>query len=62
MTPEWELKLKGHMFNDQWAAFKEQCIKDEIPMEEEDEPLEFGSVFITIKYWFEMGWEAREVR
>ena len=60
MIQTWDSQLKGHMSNDMWPIFKEYCIEHGIPMQEDDDTLEFGSVFLTVKCWFELGWEARE--
>lgn len=56
MDAELEKALQGQMPDAQWQAFKAECIKNEIPMDED--ALEYGSLFISFKYWFDMGWEA----
>ena len=58
MDKELEKQLQGHMSDAQWHAYKSICIKNEIPLDED--ALEFGSLFISFKYWFEMGWVASE--
>ena len=55
MTPELEKRLQGHMSDEAWAKFKPLC--DEFGVSMDDESLEYGSMFITVKVWFDMGFD-----
>ena len=58
MTTNLEKQLQGHMPDDMWKAFREKCIAWHVPMNEDS--LQFGSVFLECKAWFDLGWEAKE--
>jgi len=53
-----EKRLQGFMPDDQWRAFKEFCQSNGILLDEEAD--EFGSIFLTHKYSFSVGWEHRQ--
>lgn len=39
----------------QWAAFERVCKENGLTRSNE-----YGSTFLTAKYWFMLGWDARE--
>ena len=51
-------ELKRHLTGPQWAVLKTLCETNGIPMD--DSALEYGSPFLTVKYWFMLGWNERK--
>jgi len=46
-------KPADHLTKEQWKALRRLCKDMEVPLS-----VEFGSLFLTIKYAFVCGWQA----
>ena len=55
MTPELEAELSKHLSPKCWKEFHAQCVSNGLALNEDC--LEYGSVFVTAKYWFSLGWD-----
>ena len=51
MTSELEARLSQYLSAEQWEALKTECLSNGIPLEEND-------LFVMVKYWFVLGWDA----
>lgn len=53
---ELEKKLQGCMPDDQWHEMKKFC--QDVGIHLDEDSLEYGSLFLTLKYCFSVAWDA----
>ncbi len=58
INPILDKKLSNGLTDIQWGKLKNLCKENEILLN--NDSLEYGSEFLTFKYWFVLGWEARD--